>query len=246
MQGRRIVERGRRWRVGDGSSIRVKDEPWLPRPCTFRVLSNYPDLPTMVNDLINPVTGLWKTELVRRCFEEEESNIILGIPTSLEGCNDRIIWHQTSNGDYTVRTGYGIAMGMQENGELERKGTGVCSRRDESDKRWLEIWRLEVPNKMKFFIWRCCNSSLAVRDNLYRRRMRVDTACALCGHAKETEHHLFFECEFSRAFWFSCPLQLDIKAVTGKDFGEYWNHLCIRFRQEEKHDRILQECVFIL
>ncbi|KAM1852865.1 hypothetical protein ACFX14_008903 [Malus domestica] len=124
MQGKRILERGRRWRVGDGSSIRVKIDPWLPRPHTFRVNSNHPDMPVMVKDLIDPVTGSWMVELVKGCFEEEESNIILGIPTRLEGCDDRIIWHYTSNGDYTVRTGYGIAMDMQENGELGRKGTG--------------------------------------------------------------------------------------------------------------------------
>ncbi|KAM1442372.1 hypothetical protein ACFXTO_010366 [Malus domestica] len=110
----------------------------------------------------------------------------------------------------------------------------------------MEIWRLKVPNKMKFFIWRYYNSSLAVRGNLHRRRMRVDTACALCRDAKEIEHHLFFDCEFSRVFWFSCPLQLDIKLATGKDFGECWHNLCNRFRKEKNHELILQECVFIM
>ncbi|KAM2896759.1 hypothetical protein COP2_006481 [Malus domestica] len=246
MQGKKILERGRRWRVGDGSSIRVKYDPWLPRPHTFRVISKHLDMPVMVKDLINPVTGSWMVDLVKGCFEEEESNIILGIPTSLEGCNDRIIWHHTSNGDYTVKTGYGIVMEMQENCELGRKGTRGCSRRDEPDKCWMEIWRLKVPNKMKYFIWRCCTSSLAARGNLHRRRMRVNTTCVLCGDAKETEHHLFFECEFSRVFWFSCPLQLDIKLATRKDFGDCWYSLCNRFRKEKNHELILQECVFIM
>ncbi|KAM1642119.1 hypothetical protein ACFX2K_012097 [Malus domestica] len=57
-------------------------------------------------------------------FDEEESKLILGLPVSLVGCGDRVIWHYAKNGEYTVRTGYGVAMEMQENGEFGRQGTG--------------------------------------------------------------------------------------------------------------------------
>lgn len=103
-----------------------------------------------------------------------------------------------------------------------------------------------VLNKIKFFIWWCCNISLAVRANLIRRRMRVDSSCALCGGVRETEQHLFFKCEFSRVMWYCSSLQLNMKPSTGKDFGVTWHDLCNRFRDEDRKDLILQEYVFIM
>lgn len=85
------------------------------------------------------------------------------------GCPDRLIWHYFNNGSYTVRTGYGVAIEMEENGKLGRKETGAGSKRDEGDWCWGDIWRLVAPNKLKFFIWQCCNHSLAVGINLLKR-----------------------------------------------------------------------------
>ena len=46
--------------------------------------------------------------------------------------------------------------------------------------------------------------------------------CVMCGVADEMEHHLFFECEFSRVMWYCCSLQLDIVTLKGRDFHKYW------------------------
>ena len=118
------MERGLRWRVGDGRCIRTRHDPWIPRPYTFRPRSLYCDLPLRVADLIDPKMGTWKTSLVWSYFDKEESSIILGLPISLAGCKDRLIWHYLSNGGYTVHIGYEVAMEMWANGEHERMGTG--------------------------------------------------------------------------------------------------------------------------
>lgn len=125
----------------------------------------------MVEELIDSEVGAWKNDMVRRCFEEDKGTLILGLPMSVEACLDRVIWHYSKDGDYTVRMGYGITMEMQENGEHGRKGTGGSSRQDEVDRAWREIWSLVVPNKMKFFIWHSCSNSLTVKVNLIRRRI---------------------------------------------------------------------------
>ncbi|KAI5348074.1 hypothetical protein L3X38_000961 [Prunus dulcis] len=41
--------------------------------------------------------------------------------------------------------------------------------------------------------------------------------------------HLFFQCAFARAYWFACPLQLDVSSVEGSDFAFYWNYLRRRY-----------------
>ncbi|KAM1263189.1 hypothetical protein ACFX2G_028830 [Malus domestica] len=130
MQGWKVLERGLRWRVGDGWSIRVKQDPWIPRPYTFRVKLTHSEMPLMVGDLIDSELGSWNSTLVRTCFEEEENTMIMGLLISVARCKDRIIWHYSTNGAYSVRMGYGVAMEMQANGLLGRKGTGGCSRRE--------------------------------------------------------------------------------------------------------------------
>ena len=47
---------------------------------------------------------------------------------------------------------------------------------------------------MKMFIWRLVHNSLAVRRNLRRRGMKVDTLCPMCQRLDEDPGHLFFKC----------------------------------------------------
>lgn len=93
MQGWKVLEQGLRWRVGDGWNIQVKQDPWTPRPYTFSVRSTHSEMLLMVGDLIDSELGSWNSTLVRTCFKEEESTMILGLPVSVAGCMDRIIWH---------------------------------------------------------------------------------------------------------------------------------------------------------
>ncbi|KAM2050575.1 hypothetical protein ACFX16_032287 [Malus domestica] len=91
-------------------------------------------MPVMVDALINSKWGARKEDLIRKVFEEEEGNIILGLPISLMGYPDKLIWHYSNNGAYTVRMVYGVVMDMGENRELGRKRTGGGSRRDVGDR----------------------------------------------------------------------------------------------------------------
>lgn len=103
---------------------------------------------------------------------------------------------------------------------------------------------MEVPNKMNFFVWRCCNSALAVRRNLQRRCMRVDNVCGVCGSMDETKNHLFFRGELNHMFWFSFHLQLNSFHLGGLDFLESWENFCNRVRGMVTEVEIMQEFVF--
>ena len=54
---------------------------------------------------------------------------------------------------------------------------------------------METPNKVKMFVWRLVHNSLAVRRNLARRGMKVDTLCPMCHRFDEDPGHLFFKCK---------------------------------------------------
>ncbi|KAM0988472.1 hypothetical protein ACFX2A_012624 [Malus domestica] len=179
-------------------------------------------------------------------FNRDDVAPILSIPLSRNGGLDRLVWHYNVNGEYSVRSGYGVAVDLMENGALGRKGRGAPSDRQKNNQVWKQIWKLNVPNKIKIFIWRCCNRAVAVRHNLQRRHLRVNNVCGVCGVAEETENHLFFRCEFSHLFWFSSPMHLNSHELIGVDFLTNWEifHKSVKGRVEV--DEIMQEFAFDL
>ncbi|CAN6580853.1 unnamed protein product [Malus baccata var. baccata] len=244
LEARKVLVRGIRWRVGDGTCINIRKDPWFPKPSTFKARVNEGLQASMVSDLIDPENREWKIDIVNGGFLKEDVSSILSIPLSKHGMSDRLVWHYSKNGEYTVRTGYGIAMGLMENGDLGKKGRGMPSSASSLTHVWNKIWKLEVPNKMKFFIWKCCNNALAVRRNLKRRNMRVDNICEGCMQPDETENHLFFRCEISHIFWFCSPLQLNSFELEGTDFLASWGSFCGRVKGKENEMELMQEFLF--
>ncbi|ONK71109.1 uncharacterized protein A4U43_C04F4810 [Asparagus officinalis] len=72
--GKEVLQMGMRWRVGDGTQIRLKVDKWIPQPHTFRVISHnaIPENAT-VADLILP-SRAWNVELIRRLFFDQARN----------------------------------------------------------------------------------------------------------------------------------------------------------------------------
>ncbi|CAN6698982.1 unnamed protein product [Malus baccata var. baccata] len=243
-QKKAVLNLGLRWRVGNGKSINIRKEPWFPKPSTYRVIPK-PNLEgTMVCDLIDPITKSWRMDLIESGFQPEDVLPILSIPLSHAGIDDRLVWHYTSNGIFSVKTGYSLALKLMEEGALGRKGRGAPSESKNLNLVWNNIWSLQVPNKIKSFIWRCCNNALAVRRNLKRRHMRIDNVCGVCNAVNETENHLFFRCELSHVFWFCSPLHLNSYALEGRDFLESWCNFCGLVKEMNNADDIRHDFAF--
>ncbi|XP_050141157.1 uncharacterized protein LOC126617159 [Malus sylvestris] len=133
----------------------------------------------MVSDLIDPGSNSWKANIINAGFHREDADTILSISLSHFGCEDRLVWHHFVNGVYSVKSGYGVAMDLLVNGALGKKGRGAPSEQQQLNQVWSRIWRLQAPNKIKLFIWRCCSNALAVQRNLQIRHMRVDNVCGV-------------------------------------------------------------------
>ena len=54
---------------------------------------------------------------------------------------------------------------------------------------WVAVWKLQVPHKVKFFIWRCLQNALATKDQLAKRGCQNDETCPICGEFKESIEH---------------------------------------------------------
>ncbi|XP_021593063.1 uncharacterized protein LOC110600514 [Manihot esculenta] len=185
-----LLVRGTRWRVGDGRSIFVKNNPWLSSDSNF--VPNDPmfiDDAMHVSDLFVPGELRWDLEKVLNIFFMDDVRSILAIPLPLNPRPDKLIWHFEKRGFYMVKTAYYCALSML--GQHLRVGTSDL---------WKKVWALDVPPKVQDFIWRLFRGVLPTRDNLTRRGVDVPLGCLFCD-ANESIDHLFFSCPMVGEVW---------------------------------------------
>ena len=84
MAAQKIVKQGCRCQVGNGASVGIWTNKWLPKPSTFKVisLSNNTFELSRVSDLIDPLKCEWQIDLVRQVFLSPDVQSILSIPLS--------------------------------------------------------------------------------------------------------------------------------------------------------------------
>lgn len=70
MSAQEVVKKGMRWRVGDGNSIKIWSDKWLPPPSLYKVVSTKNTLgaEAKVCELIDPERKGWNVSLVRQIF----------------------------------------------------------------------------------------------------------------------------------------------------------------------------------
>lgn len=99
---------GMRWRIGDGKSIDIYGENWLPGKGSARIVS--PQVAALkgsqVAALINPNTRSWNINLLNQHFLSFEVTRIKAIPLSWTEQKDRLIWPDSHNGEYSIKIGY--------------------------------------------------------------------------------------------------------------------------------------------
>ena len=160
-----IIISGHCWRVGNGLSINVLKDRWIPNYPTNNILHPvHGDVNEMMfADLINPDLHIWRNGEVMATFHREEAEAICQIPLSRRDVNDAIIWLHNSKGVFTVKSAYHVARNLGK-----RTGTSRgCIER----KIWTAIWKLKLPNKIKIFRWRAYHDILPTAGNLTRRKV---------------------------------------------------------------------------
>ncbi|KAM2202359.1 hypothetical protein ACFX1X_001182 [Malus domestica] len=86
----------------EAGKSRNTEDPWFPRPSTFKVTPLVSLQATLVSELIDSGSSSWKSELILSSFHRDDVGPILSIPLSKTGCRDRMVWHHNANGVYSV------------------------------------------------------------------------------------------------------------------------------------------------
>ena len=116
----------------------------MPRVSSYEVISHglFFHLDTRKCELIYSETNCWKKEVIRQIFLLLDVEAILSIPLSARLSVDRLIWAESNNGSFSVRSAYKVAM------NLHRSPNAGSSSTDSSLREiWKKFWHLPTPHK---------------------------------------------------------------------------------------------------
>lgn len=217
---------GFRWVLGDGRSIKIHTDNWLRGTADNRVGHNIAasiNPSEKVREYFNDDGLTWDDVKVRSIFNEGDCSAILATRIPQLSTEDRVAWIHSLDGQYSVKSGYKQwHLNQPEDSNLHQSNG------------WSRIWRLSVPHKLKYFIWRFCRGNLPLRYLLRTKSVLVPMRCAWCAGDIEHLFHLFFDCRFAAACWHRVHLHYDMNNVEN---ASVWllNILC-----SEAHDNIVK------
>lgn len=98
---------------------------------------------------------------------------------------DELVWGLTADGVYSVKSGALLTQGL----------THSSTPKVPYD--W--IWKLQVPPKVKNFLWKACNDGLPTKSLLEKSHVFLPQECVFfCNYQSESTTHLCFQCPFTR------------------------------------------------
>ncbi|KAL5756478.1 hypothetical protein ACOSP7_020905 [Xanthoceras sorbifolium] len=185
--GRNIIDLGSRWRVGDGNSVLVYSDKWILRPSTFKVVSPPVLTSSIVVGQLRNSSSYWNVPLINQLFVKDDIDFILSIPISRFRHDDVLMWHYDSNGVYSVRNGYNLAFASLYPASVS----------DPSNLShwWKALWQIQLPSKIRIFLWKACHDWLPSRFNLFTRKVPVTDLCPICLKVSESTFHAFWGCK---------------------------------------------------
>jgi ribonuclease HI len=192
-----VLQLGCRWSVGDGSKIKIMTDPWLRGQGSGWVSA--PQHQGVYNLSVNNlmIEGLkqWDCNKITNLFSHAVAEEIMAVPLIREVQEDKLVWQEEQNGEYTVKSGYRILMQAKEEG-----------RRRGMEGSWRCLWQIRAPPKAKHILWRICRDCLPTRTQLRQHHVPCPVACELCNEGSEDTWHVLFDCEMMRNCWSAAGL----------------------------------------
>ena len=126
-------------------------------------------------------------------FEQADVKAICRIQLSQRDVEDTIIWLHHKNWLFTVKFAYKLAREVLQGGNIAESSRGCVGKRV-----WAALWKLQIPNKIKFFGWRACNDILPTKLSLLKWKIIEDVMCPICMRFLVSAIHALWECEAAK------------------------------------------------
>jgi hypothetical protein len=184
-KSRHILMNGCRWIIGDGTNVRVMSDPWLREKDDVWVQSPQVQgaYTITVNELMLPNIRAWDKNKIMSLFPMDVVNRIVDIPLIDVIEEDKLIWVDSVNGQYSVKSGYNMLINV-----LGRKDSMF------SEDEWTSLWKIHAPPKAKHLLWRICKNCLPTRSQLQEKCVPCQVNCPLCDSNMEDDCHFLVSC----------------------------------------------------
>ena len=191
------ARRGIAYRLGNGKKICFWKDVWLgqvPLGICFPTIYNFCDNPEVLVSEVIRGDGLVLN--FRRSFGASEVEEWHQLQFALEGVTlsdqeDEGYWALNSNGKYTSKSMYE---------EVVNPGL--------RDTRMVDMWKSNMPLKVKIFVWMCVRGRIQVAKDLKEKGWLGEPSCKLRGE-EESADHLVFSCPLSHFCWWWIALALN-------------------------------------
>ncbi|KAM6561563.1 uncharacterized protein LOC133032398 [Cannabis sativa] len=191
LESQELVRNGTIWCVGNGQSISVLGEPWLPDATNPNIISTHMALfSAIVANLMAMDSSSWDDGIIGDLFEERNQRLIKRIPLQVTTASDKLYWTKEVLGMYTVKSAYGLLQ-LQKGFWYE----------DTASNFWHKLWSLKVPPKIANLLWRSCSECLPKLVQLRVKRVVICTLCPLCRETEETTLHCLVTCKVVQVCW---------------------------------------------
>ncbi|XP_071912447.1 uncharacterized protein [Coffea arabica] len=88
---------------------------------------------------------------------------------------------------------------------------------------WEALWKQNVKQKLKVFIWKCLHDALPVRELIFSRTNKGNPMCGGYGESVETLEHMLLQCTKAKEIWEMAPDQWDGLVHLTDNFQKWWS-----------------------
>ncbi len=191
LKTREAFKCGTSYALGDGTQVEWWNDIWYGHTPLRTVYPTLYDKAHNKNRTVTDCWGIrgwkWRSILAGvNPVSTAETDMIARLKEDLKGCstgegNDQIRWRWNTSGEFSVKSTYRF---LQDSGV--------------ADRRFVAIWKIRTPLKVKIFVWLMLRRRVLTADNLRKRGWSGEGRCPLCADELESGTHLFLTCHFAK------------------------------------------------
>lgn len=125
----------------------------------------------------------------------------------VDGIPDSFCWGASKDGTFNLQSTYCLA----------RKEPWI----DDGGTLWEKLWKAKVTLRAKFFMWKCLNNGIMVKQNLLKRGLAINPCCDQCPEIEESLLHVLRDCPKAKLIWDDLRanvVSLDFFSISGNEW----------------------------
>ncbi|XP_060972261.1 uncharacterized protein LOC133038194 [Cannabis sativa] len=207
LEVRDIIFKGSMALAGSGGTIDMWNQPWVPwlDAQSFKLLMNglrgRGFMATTIADI--SIGHSWHEEMVMQMFGEQLGRAIMNIPRLPYPHEDVLVWRANNNGVFSVKSAYCLDQAF---------------RFEDPRSIWKWIWSKDIHQRISVNLWRFLQEAIPIRNKL---PFVLEKDCLFCGNDEETGIHIFKDCSFAKALWFTGVMPIRVEQVNSNSIEEF-------------------------